>query len=208
EMRKQRAEQEQQALSAASAATTSEIQTTLIPELPKPVPVEVPKETEKRGQKLYNALYKRVGRGIDENEFKEWSQYLSNMKRNLKIGEATLSQFEEFLDYSDKLYEAVKIASKNKTTYSPTEKPYGKNGKKKAPEKEKNDEPVSLISSENVDVKPFKPQTFDSLSDAVAAFEDGGENAQKKKPVEVKAPTWEHLSREDAYGKNNDKGDN
>ena len=208
ELKKQRAEQEQQALSAASAATAAETQTTLIPEPPKPVPVEIPKETEKRGQKLYNALYKRVGRGIDENEFKEWSQYLSNMKRNLKIGEATLSQFEEFLDYSDKLYEAVKIASKNKTTYAPTEKPYGKNGKKKASKEEKNDEPVSLISSENVDVKPFTPQTFDSLSDAVAAFGDGEESAPKKKPVEVKAPTWEHLSREDAYGKNNDKGEN
>ena len=208
ELKKQRAEQAQQALSAASAATAAETQTTLIPEPPKPVPVEIPKETEKRGQKLYNALYKRVGRGIDENEFKEWSQYLSNMKRNLKIGEATLSQFEEFLDYSDKLYEAVKIASKNKTTYAPTEKPYGKNGKKKASKEEKNDEPVSLISSENVDVKPFTPQTFDSLSDAVAAFGDGEESAPKKKPVEVKAPTWERLSREDAYGKNNDKGEN
>lgn len=208
EMRKQRAEQEQQAMLAASTASIAETQTTLIPEPPKPVPVEVPKETEKRGQKLYNALYKRVGRGIDENEFKEWSQYLSNMKRNLKIGEATLSQFEEFLDYSDKLYEAVKIASKNKTTYSPTEKPYGKNGRKKAPVEEKNDEPVSLISSRNVDVKPFTPQTFDSLSDAVAAFEEGEEGTPKKKHVEVKAPTWEHLTREDVYGKNNNKGDN
>lgn len=198
ELKKQRAEQEQQAM---SAATTSEIQTTLIPEPPKPVPVEVPKETEKRGQKLYNALYKRVGRGIDENEFKEWSQYLSNMKRNLKIGEATLAQFEEFLNYSDKLYEAVKIASKNKTNYSPTEKPYGKNGRKKASAEEKNDEPVSLISSRNADVKPFTPQTFDSLSEAVAAFEEGEEGAVKKKPVEVKAPTWEHLTREDAYPK-------
>lgn len=186
-----------------------EIQTTLIPEQPKPVPVEIPKETEKHGQKLYNALYKRVGRGIDENEFKEWSQYLSNMKRNLKIGEATLSQFEEFLSYSDKLYEEVKIASKNKTTYAPVEKPYGKNGQKitrKA--EEKNNEPVAIISSGNADVKPFTPQTFDTLSDAVAAFEDGEENSAKKKPVEVKAPTWERLTREDAYGKNNDKGEN
>lgn len=205
ELKKQRAEQEQQALLASAAA---EAQTTLIPEPPKPVPVTVPKETEKHGQKLYNALYKRVGRGIDENEFKEWSQYLSNMKRNLKIGEATLAQFEEFLSYSDRLYDAVKIASKNKTNYSPTEKPYGKNGLKKASVKEKNDEVVSLISSDNVEVKPFTPQTFDSLSDAFAAFEDGEEITPKKKYAEVKAPQWEHLSREDAYGKNNDKGDN
>lgn len=201
------AEHEQQSL---LPSETAETQTTLIPEPPKPVPVEVPKETEKRGQKLYNALYKRVGRGLDENEFKEWSQYLSNMKRNLKIGEATLSQFEEFLNYSDKLYEAVKIASKNKTTYEPTEKPYGKGGKKNASKTDKNDAPVSIISAENADVKPFMPQTFDSLSDAVAAFgnfENSEESTPKKKPVEVKTPTWEHLTREDVYGKNNGKGD-
>lgn len=208
ELKKQ---QEQQALLAAAAA--SEVQTTLIPDIPeppKPVPVEIPKETEKRGQKLYNALYKRVGRGIDENEFKEWSQYLSNMKRNLKIGEATLSQFEEFLDYSDKLYEEVKIASKNKTTYEPVEKPYGKGGKKSASKKDKDESEKisSVISAENADVKPFTPQTFDSLMDAVAAFEEEEESTPKKKPVEVKAPKWERLTREDAYGKNNDKGDN
>lgn len=211
EMKKLQAEQarlaELEQQTEKEAPVTAEIQTTLIPELPKPVPVEVPKETEKRGQKLYNALYKRVGRGFDENEFKEWSQYLSNMKRNLKIGEATLSQFEEFLDYSDRLYEAVKIASKNKTTYAPTEKPYGKGGRKKSANEEKNNAPVSIISSEKADVKPFTPQTFDSLSEAVAAFEDGDESAPKRKPVEVKAPAWERLSREDAYGKNNDKGE-
>lgn len=196
----------QQALQQAVSPAAAEAQTTLIPEPPKPVPVTVPKETEKRGQKLYNALYKRVGRGIEENEFKEWSQYLSNMKRNLKIGEATLKQFDEFLDYSEKLYEEVKIASRNKTNYSPVEKPYGKNGKKTAPKPEpKNEEPVSLISSNNVDVKPFTPQTFDSLFDAVAAYDqEDGENAAKKRHVEVKAPQWEHISREDAFGKNND----
>lgn len=66
----------------------------------------------------------------------------------------------------------------------------------------------SVISAENADVKPFTPQTFDSLMDAVAAFEEEEESTPKKKPVEVKAPKWERLTREDAYGKNNDKGDN
>lgn len=209
EMKRQQELQKQQAI---LEETEAETQTALIPEIPeppKPVPVEIPKETEKRGQKLYNALYKRVNRGFDENEFREWSQYLSNMKRNLKIGEATLAQFEEFLDYSDKLYEEVKIASKNKTNYEPVEKPYGKGGKKSTAKKGKDEskEVSSVISSENADVKPFTPQTFDSLMDAVAAFEEDEESSRKKKPVEVKAPKWERLTREDAYGKN-DKGEN
>ncbi|MCM1328216.1 MAG: hypothetical protein NC253_02145 [Ruminococcus sp.] len=222
EMRRKQAQEEElrKQQEALLREAETEIQTTLIPDIPeppKPVPAEIPKETEKRGQKLYNALYKRVNRGFDENEFREWSQYLSNMKRNLKIGEATLAQFEEFLDYSDKLYEEVKIAAKNKTNYEPEEKPYGNGGKGKTKKKSTSkkakakEEPqlTSVISSENVDVKPFTPQTFDTLMDAVAAFEeeDGEENSPKKKPVEVKAPQWERLTREDAYGKN-DKGEN
>lgn len=177
-----------------------------VPAPPKPVPVAIPKETEKRSHKLYNALYKRINKGIDENEFKEWSQYLSNMKRNLKIGEATLAQFDEFLEYSDRLYEEVKIAAKNKTVHAPVVKPYEtKPEVKEPPAPAEQTEPVTLISSDSVEVKPFVPQAFDTLQDAVAAgyAEENGDEAApaKKKPVEIKAPQWEHLTREDAYGK-------
>lgn len=223
-------------------------------------PVTVPKETEKRAQKLYNALYKRVNKGIDENEFKEWSQYLSNMKRNLKLGEASLKQYEEFLDYSDRLCKEVKLASKNKTVHAPVEKPYdmsipaGKTGndtgktetpaetdenetaneiseeefveiaelsekiEKKHAEKSASEASPkvpqvegTVVSSDNVKVKPFTPQAFDSLYDAMQAGndddEDGDESSKKQnKPVEIKKPKWERLSREEAF-KDNDKDD-
>lgn len=223
-------------------------------------PVAVPKETEKRAQKLYNALYKRVNKGIDENEFKEWSQYLSNMKRNLKLGEASLKQYEEFLDYSDRLCKEVKLASKNNTVHAPVEKPYdmnntiGKTGndaaKTETPaetdgndtaneiseeefveiaelsekiEKKQAEKAASetapkvpqvegtVVSSDNVKVKPFMPQAFDSLYDAMQAGnsddEDGDESAKKQgKPVEIKKPKWERISREEAF-KDNDKDD-
>ncbi len=208
------------------------------PPQPKRQPVTVPAETEKRAQKLYNALYKRVGKGIDENEFKEWSQYLSNMKKNLKIGEATLLQYEEFLDYSDKLCEEVKLASKNKTVHAPVEKTYEHNENKNATEAESASadseaaasdsieeaakdkaadksapEPrvpqveAAVVSSDHVEVKPFVPQAFDSLFDAVmagASEDDKNESSEEKngqKAVEIKMPQWEHLSREDVYGK-------
>ena len=186
-------------------------------------PVSVPPETEKRCQKLYNALYKRVGKGIDENEFKEWSQYLSNMKRNLKIGEATLSQLDEFLDYSDRLCDEVKLASKTKTPHAPVEKTYERNNTAMV----KNAEPIavqqpevqpvqqptepqvaSVVSSDSVNVKPFVPQTFDTLFDAFMAGYSKDEESEKvapekreKKHVEIKMPQWERLTREDAYGK-------
>ncbi|MDE6599413.1 MAG: hypothetical protein K2K34_04960, partial [Oscillospiraceae bacterium] len=210
-------------------------------------PVIVPKETEKRAQKLYNALYKRVNKGIDENEFKEWSQYLSNMKRNLKIGEATLKQYEEFLDYSDRLAKEVKLASKNKTVHAPVEKPFdmrnsgdasgnaGSGSEMSAEITEENgiseDEFVeiaqlsekieknsarnivsespkvpqvegTLVSSDNIKVKPFTPQAFDSVFDAMQAGnggEDGESPKKKEKPVEIKKPKWERISREDAF---------
>ncbi len=224
----------------------------VMPVLPPPEvhePVIVPKETEKRAQKLYNALYKRLNKGIDENEFKEWSQYLSNMKRNLKLGEASLKQYEEFLDYSDRLAEEVKIAGKNKTVHAPVEKTYehkdenisaaaevSENDKisqadeNSAVEKEEisEDEFVEIaqlteklekaeaeklksvpkvpqvestvVSSERVRVKPFVPQAFDSLHDAMMAGNSEEEQSVKKeKKVEYKKPVWEHISREDAF---------
>jgi hypothetical protein len=75
-------------------------------------PSEVPEILERRGQKLYNALYKRTGKAISEAEFREWSQYLSNMKRNIKVGEGSAAQLSDFLDYSDKMFEEIKRSLK------------------------------------------------------------------------------------------------
>jgi hypothetical protein len=77
-------------------------------------PRDIPAAVERRGQSLYNSIYKRVGKSFSENEFREWSQYLSNMKRNVKTGEGNLEQLEQFLDYSEKLSDEVKRAAKQK----------------------------------------------------------------------------------------------
>ncbi len=182
------------------------------------------------------------------------------MKRNLKLGEASLKQYEEFLDYSDRLCKEVKLASKNKTVHAPVEKPYDMSipaektgndtGKTETPaetdgnktaneiseeefveiaelsekiEKKHAEKAASeaspkvpqvegtVVSSDNVKVKPFTPQAFDSLYDAMQAGndddEDGDESSKKQnKPVEIKKPKWERLSREEAF-KDNDKDD-
>lgn len=170
----------------------------------------VPPETEKRCQKLYNSLYKRVGKGIDDNEFKEWSQYLSDMKRNLKIGEASLAQLEEFLDYSDKLCDEVKLASKTKTPHAPVEKTYEKNNIPVKPPVQTPSEPqlATIVSSDTVKIKPFIPQAFDTVFDAFMAGQSIEEESQaiapekrEKKYVEIKMPQWERLTREEVYGK-------
>ena len=44
-------------------------------------------------------LYKRIGTLMTEKEFREWSGYLSDTKRDIRDGEAEISQMEEFLDY-------------------------------------------------------------------------------------------------------------
>lgn len=185
---------------------------------PVPEPVNVPPETEKRCQNLYNSLYKHVGDGMDDNEFKEWSEYLSNMKRNLKIGEASLTQLDEFLDYSDKLCDEVKLASRTKMPHAPVEKTFEQIAVKPAPAQPvhvvqplpQQTEPqiATIVSSDKVTVKPFVPQAFDTVFDAYMAGQNNEEETnmvapekREKKYVEIKMPQWERLTREDAYGK-------
>jgi hypothetical protein len=78
------------------------------------LPTEIPDSVEKHCQALYNSIYKRVDKSISEHEFREWSGYLSNMKRNVKTGEGNLEQLKKFLDYSDKLAEEIKRAARQK----------------------------------------------------------------------------------------------
>ncbi|MDR0903837.1 MAG: DUF6076 domain-containing protein [Ruminococcus sp.] len=78
------------------------------------LPLDIPESVEKRCQALYNSIYKRVAKSINENEFREWSQYLSNMKRNVKTGEGNLEQLSMFLDYSEKLADEIKLAARQK----------------------------------------------------------------------------------------------
>lgn len=67
---------------------------------------------EKRCQKMYNSLYKKVGKSVSEEDFREWSQYLSNMKRNVKNGDAPESDLLGFIEYSEKTYGTVKTVGR------------------------------------------------------------------------------------------------
>lgn len=183
-------------------------------------PEVIPQELEKRGQKIYNALYKRVGKAMDEKEFREWSRYLSDMKRNIKMGEATVSQLEEFLNYSDRLCAEVKAAVKSKTPQkaefhypeeSPKEAAAEPNPAESDPEMahihvpiREEEVPIEIIkasSGASVEVKPFRPMTFDTAADAFIAGAIADEEKAKRKPVEIKTPQWERLTREEAYGR-------
>ncbi|MDR0987289.1 MAG: DUF6076 domain-containing protein [Ruminococcus sp.] len=78
------------------------------------VGAEIPDNIEKHCIALYNSIYKRADKGISENDFRDWSSYLSNMKRNVKTGEGTLDQLLVFLAYSDKLADDIKRAARQK----------------------------------------------------------------------------------------------
>lgn len=182
------------------------------------VPGQVPPELEKRGQRIYNALYKRVGKAMDDNEFREWSQYLSNMKRNIKLGDATAEQLSEFLDYSEKLSEEVKFAVRNRlsrkeTTYSHFAAKFQEFGQDldsyereagpdisppRAPGQDEsaahNETVAKVVKNAEFDVKPFKFETFDSLDDALLA--DSKPAADQRRQPEIKMPVWERITRE------------
>ncbi|MCL2055451.1 MAG: hypothetical protein FWG90_13600 [Oscillospiraceae bacterium] len=172
--------------------------------------VPIPLELEKHGQRVYNALYKRLGKGMDENEFKEWSVYLSNMKRNVKSGDSTLEQLREFLIYSDELVEEVKTASRNKSARSP-----GYGSKQAQPEKNREAAvKTEALTQEYTEdrIKPFSPLTFSSLEDAQKAhppaanygYPNNSTHSEiPKEEKEAKPPVWNRLTREEAYGENN-----
>ncbi len=64
-----------------------------------PIMYEIPRELDRRCQKVYNLLYKRIGKLMTDREFKEWSKFLTDMKRDLRTGDAEISQLEDFLSY-------------------------------------------------------------------------------------------------------------
>ncbi len=153
--------------------------------------ISVPRELELRGQNLYDNLQSKIGNGLDEKEFYEWNEYLSNMKKNIKLGEAAIEQLSDFLDYSDTLCSTVK--SEVSVIKTSTE----------------NSDTV-IIKGKESKIKAFTPMTFDSLDDAVKAtpkFFDDDEKEEiitpstEDKKVVIKEPQWVRLTRAEAYGK-------
>ena len=176
-------------------------------------PEQIPPELEKRGQKIYNALYKRVGKAMDEKEFHEWSRYLSDMKKNIKAGEATADQLGEFLDYSDRLCAEVKKGRMTPQTQfrypedvEKSEKMSPQEAAQPAAAPAKKPEPLPEVIKADASsvriIKPFKPETFDSLADAFMAgkFDDDGEEPPKKPEPEVREYNWTRMTSEEAYG--------
>ena len=49
-----------------------------------------------------------MGEDFKENEFKEWSQYLENMRENVRTEAATVEDLEAFLEYSERMCVEVK----------------------------------------------------------------------------------------------------
>lgn len=78
-------------------------------EIDKPVEEEpIANDLETRCQILYTALSNKVGDDFKENEFKEWAQYLENMRENVRTEAATNDDLEAFLEYSEKMCVEVK----------------------------------------------------------------------------------------------------
>lgn len=99
-------------------------------------PTEIPKELERRCQKIYNVLYRRIGRLMTAFEFKEWSKFLYDMKRDVRSGNADIAQLEDFLEYWETAArkQSKKLRRADKERYQQEEKeisasddPYSRN---------------------------------------------------------------------------------
>ena len=155
------------------------------PEEERPEPIMIPKELEKRCQRVYNMLYKRIGTLMTEKEFREWSGYLSDTKRDIREGEAEISQMEDFLDYWET---AVRKQSRKRRHKGETDAPvpadtpvyhesHGENGLSsmfdeavKAAE-DKEDSGISPAGTEAApeerSFKPFNPPKYSTVLEAM-----------------------------------------
>lgn len=78
-------------------------------------------QLDTRCKHIYESLSLRVGDEFKENEFKEWSQYLANMKENVKNEYSSVEDLEAFLDYSEKMYSDVKQSQREARASVPSE---------------------------------------------------------------------------------------
>lgn len=56
-----------------------------------------------RCNSVYDSLLRKIGDGFSEGEFREWAQYLANMRENVEKKLADESDLDSFLDYSEKM---------------------------------------------------------------------------------------------------------
>ncbi|MGN0690776.1 MAG: DUF6076 domain-containing protein [Oscillospiraceae bacterium] len=125
------------------------------------VPVIIPRELDLRSQALYYNLSKCAGREMDRAEFEEWAGYLESLKDNIRNGDGSISQLEDFLKSAEKMY--GDILAKDKTAPAAVQKSAAY-------------APRSAKTSADRAVK-WVPKSFDSVSDAQRDFEAVYENA-------------------------------
>lgn len=57
-----------------------------------------------RCQSIYTALYMKIGKGLTEQEFEEWSRYLMRLRRNVLKKTATTEELNSFLNDTVQIY--------------------------------------------------------------------------------------------------------
>jgi hypothetical protein len=164
-------------------------------------------ELEKHCQRVYNSVYKKIGKSMTEQEFKEWSQYLSSMKRNIKINEATVEQLVDFLEYSERMYGEVKPVGrpKAKKEKTETEREADEYFNSLLKDEKAEEKPVHTLKNQPA-LKPFIPETFDTMYDAVMSEWAKGKNVEQPDTDsneevhphkrEIRLPQWEVIKKD------------
>lgn len=152
------------------AAEEAEERARLAEQQAKKVPVIIPRELELRSQTLSAKLSKCAGRELDSAEFKEWSGYLESLKDNIRNGDGSISQLEDFIASAEKMYENILNSAK-------------------APEETVKAEyaPKSRKTTADRAVK-WVPRSFDSISEAQKAFDEDPDAAYPKPRPAEKEP--------------------
>ncbi|MGN1416123.1 MAG: hypothetical protein ACI4XF_04730 [Oscillospiraceae bacterium] len=134
------------------------------------VPVIIPRELDLRSQALYYNLSKCAGREMDRAEFEEWAGYLNSLKDNIRNGDGSISQLEDFLKSAEKMY--GDILGREKAANAPAA------AKQYAPAGGQSDAGYAPKSRKVTADKAVKwvPKSFGSVSEAQKDFEAVYEN--------------------------------
>lgn len=145
---------------------------------------KIPDHILERCEGIRDALHHQVEEGVDEQEFQEWSQYLTNMLNNVRRRNSSLEDLESFLDYSDRMANDTRLASKLRRPVTPAPASIPRAGSAGIFTAAEDDSPEA--SSKRV-IRAFVPEEFyDPPAVSVSAR---GNNASVRKNGEANGRT-------------------
>lgn len=154
------------------------------------------RELEERCDLVSEMLESRVDDGMEEHEFREWAQYLTNMKENVQNEYSSAADLEAFLDYSERMAADAKLAVKLTNPEPPPPKPPEPVSLDKDPEGGEKKPIIRKMEWERLDSSALHVQSFDEPD-----FDSLEPPPDKPEPKKYHFPTLAELEQMESHEK-------